>query len=68
MLLQAAVYDIPGRLSPDAHPALRGLFDVSKYCDEYDTMYYLIMHMLYPELEWRATVEEALEDEFFAEF
>ena len=61
------MYDIPGRLSPDAHPALRGLFDVSSNCDEYDTMCYLLMQMLFPELEWRATVEEALEDEFFAD-
>lgn len=61
------MYDIPGRLSPDAHPALRGLFDVRQNCDEYDTMYYLLMCMLDRDLEWRATVEEALEDEFFAD-
>lgn len=65
MLLQATVYE--SDLSPDAHPALRALFDVRNNDDEYNTMLNLFMDMLSPEIMRRATVEEALESQLFAD-
>ena len=66
IMLQATVYDFPNR-TPEAHPVLRALFDVSYDDDEYNTMLDLLMRMLRPEVMLRASVREALESQLFAD-
>ena len=67
MLLQGKLYDSNDKLPPDAHPILEALLGASQSWDEYDIICALIMDMLCPDVTGHATVEQALESDFFAD-
>lgn len=62
----AAVYCLTD-LSPASHPMLNAMGDASPSCDEYNTMRDLVLGMLWPEVDSRHTVEDALASDFFAD-
>jgi len=64
--LQAEVYCL-GNVSPSSHPMLKALGDASPNCDEYQTMRELMLGMLWPAVNLRFTVEDALASDFFAD-
>ena len=66
MLLQAEVYCLED-LSPSSHPMLKALGGSCPNCDEYDTMRDLILGMLWPDVDLRSTVGDALASHFFAD-
>ena len=56
-----------GGVDPSRHPMLKALAEASPNRDEYEAMHELILGMLWPAVESRFTVEDALASDFFAD-
>ncbi len=56
-----------GGVDPSSHPMLKALDEASPDRDEYEAMRKLMLGMLWPALEMRFTVKDALASELFAD-
>ena len=56
-----------GGVDPSSHPMLKALDEASPNRDEYKAMRELMLGMLWPAVELRSTVEDALASDFFAD-